>query len=763
MRVVWRIARRELKSMFDHPMGYILLFVFIGLNDFLYFKTAYMQAVASLRPLLDLLPWMFLVFVPAVTMRALAEDQRSGVLEVLLAQPVTEVELLLGKYIGQVLFVWLALALTLFIPLGLSFGADLQVGVIFAQYLGAALLAAALAGVGLWASSLSKNQVTAFIVAAAVTFLLIFVGTGVLLGGLPPILSSLAANLGVITHFDNITRGVIDVRDVVYFLTIVAVFLVLAFMAQMGRKLAPDGPTLRRLRLGTALLIAVLVIANLFGRHIGGRLDLTPGKVYTLSRASKQLLGGLDDIVLLKFFASREMEPQFELRKRDIKDLLDDFRAAGDGKIRVIERDPASDTEAASEAQSLGIPPVQFNVVGQSEFNVREGYLGIAVQYAGETRTIPLVQNPEDLEYRLVSSIRDLTRESEPTVGIVEDQAASQATGGGGLSTVRQALGESYQVRTVNLDTDSLSADSIKTLVLAGSPFTLADSVIKKVADYLQSGGSALIMASGMQMSPQPGQPFAQTVPVVWNQILAPYGLSIRGDMVYDLASNEQASVQSRIPGMRVFVNYPFWLRALSTRLTTVNQELETVFLPWTSQVDTSGAPPGSVTPLFVTSNAAGVEEGQAMIMPQRPLDDYGQDDLRSRMVAVLVNPLAIEAAEAESAGDSVAPPPRGRLIVVGNGEFARDNWVRNATMNVVFLLNAVDWLAQDEALISIRSKNRAPPTLVFESATLRDFVKYSNVAGIPILLIIAGAVRMWRRRQATRRVYQPLARSEAS
>jgi len=169
------------------------------------------------------------------------------------------------------------------------------------------------------------------------------------------------------------------------------------------------------------------------------------------------------------------------------------------------------------------------------------------------------------------------------------------------------------------------------------------------------------------------------------------------------------------------------------------------------------------VTPLFVTSNAAGVEEGQAMIMPQRPLDDYGQEDLRSRVVAVMVNPLAIEAAEAESAGDSVVPPPRGRLIVVGNGEFARDNWVRNAAMNVVFVLNAVDWLAQDEALISIRSKNRAPPTLVFESATLRDFVKYSNVAGIPILLIIAGAVRMWRRKQATRRVYQPLARSEAS
>jgi ABC-type uncharacterized transport system involved in gliding motility auxiliary subunit len=162
-----------------------------------------------------------------------------------------------------------------------------------------------------------------------------------------------------------------------------------------------------------------------------------------------------------------------------------------------------------------------------------------------------------------------------------------------------------------------------------------------------------------------------------------------------------------------------------------------------------------------VTSDAAGFEEGQAMIMPQRPAEDYGQEDLRSRLVAVMVNPLATDVDESES-GDSMLVP-RGRLIVVGNGEFARDNWVRNAAGNVVFVLNAVDWLAEDEALISIRSKNRAPPTLVFESSAVRDLVKYFNVAGIPILIVLVGGMRMWRRKQATRRVYRPLARSEAS
>jgi ABC-2 type transport system permease protein len=757
MKAIWTIARRELRSLFDHPMGYILLFVFVGLNDFLFFRTAYLQGTASLRPLLGPLPWMFLVFVPAVTMRSLAEDMRAGTIEVVLAQPITEVEFLTGKYIGQLLFIWLALALTIAIPLGLSLGADIQVGVVFAQYVGAGLLATAFAAVGLWASSLSKNQVTAFIIAAAVTFLLIFLGTDIVLSGLPPILSGVAADLGVMSHFENIARGVIDLRDAVYFLTLAAVFLVLGYMSLMGRKLAPKGDTLKRLQLGTVLLVVVLVVVNLFGSHIGGRIDLTPGKVYSLSKTTKNMLGNLDDIVLIKLFASREIDPQFDLMKRDINDLLSDFRAAGGGMVRVTVLDPTADSEALNEAQSLGIPPVQFNVVGQSEFKVKEGYLGIAVQYADQTKTIPLVQQPENLEYQLASYIRDLTRESEPVIGFVEDQSMGQAQGGG-FTVLRQALGEGYDVRTVDLDTADLDPKTMTVLVLAGSPMTLEDSIVEKVQNYLEQGGNAILMASGMQLSPQPGQPFAQALPVAFNKVLQPYGVSIKGDMVFDLISHEQASVPSRIPGMRVFRNYPFWLRAISTKLSTVNQDISTMFLPWSSEVDTTGALPGSITPLVTTTAAGGVEEGQAMVNPQR--SDYPQTDLSERILGVMVNPLAAQATGQDTT--SGAEPPRGRLVVVGNGEFARDGWVRNAQENLTFVLNAVDWLAQDEDMISIRSKNRNPPALAFESDTTRDFVKYSNVAGIPLLIVLAGVARMFRRRRSTKRVYAPLDRQEA-
>ena len=196
-----------------------------------------------------------------------------------------------------------------------------------------------------------------------------------------------------------------------------------------------------------------------------------------------------------------------------------------------------------------------------------------------------------------------------------------------------------------------------------------------------------------------------------------------------------------------------------------MNQEIESVFLPWTSEVDTAGAAPGTITPLFVTSNAGGVESGQAYIDPRRT--DFPQTDLTSRLVGVLVNPAnAAEGAEEvpEAADENaVIAPPAGRLVVLGNGEFATDQWVRNAPQNVTFVLNTVDWLVQEEGLIGIRSKDRSPPPLVFESAALRDFVRYGNVYGIPLLIIVAAIVRLLRRGQAKRQKYVPLTRQEVA
>ncbi len=747
MKAIWTIARRELKALFDQPTGFILLVVFVGINDFLFFRQAYVFRVASLRPMLELLPWIFFFFVPAVTMRALAEDSRSGILEVVLAQPVTELELLLGKLLGSVLFIWIALALTLPITMGLSLGADLHLGVIFAQYVGAAFLAAAFAGVGLWASALTRNQISAFIIGVAVMFILVLVGLDPLLVGLPPVLGAVAARLGVLSHFRDIARGVIDLRDVIYFTTLAAIFLSLAYVALLGRKLSHQGDALKRLRLGVALMVAAFVVLNLFGRNIGGRLDLTPGNAYTLSRATRELVRNLDDIVTIKLFVSEELPPEISLLRRDLDDLLRDYRGAGNGNVRVVVQDPGEDAEVAGEARSLGIPPIQFNVVGESQFSVREGFLGLAVLYADQSEVLPIIQRTDDLEYRLSSSIRSMTDTTKATVGYYV-ATSDQELPGRSFQQFRQQLSEMYQMRTISFSTDSQPSDEIDVLVLIGSPDLLTAEQVERFEAFFARGGGALIMAAGMVLNPQNQAAFPS--PVAWNGILERFGVAIRQDMVFDLLSNDQVALPTQFG--RMILPYPFWVRAVSTRALSVNEDVEAAFMPWTSSVDTSTAVPGTLTPMFVSSRGSGVEENMVMISPNRSLSSFPQDSLGPRILAVSVNPIAADS----------QPTTRGRLVVVGNTELVMDSYLGRNPGNAAFALNSVDWLAQDETLIAIRSKNRAPPPLVFSSETMADLVKRANVIGVPILIVLTALLWLLRRRRRTRQLYRPPATQEA-
>jgi ABC-type uncharacterized transport system involved in gliding motility auxiliary subunit len=250
-------------------------------------------------------------------------------------------------------------------------------------------------------------------------------------------------------------------------------------------------------------------------------------------------------------------------------------------------------------------------------------------------------------------------------------------------------------------------------------------------------------MANGMQLSPQ--GPFATSRSVGWNELLKPYGIAIASDMVYDLASNTQVGIPAQFG--QVLVAYPFWVRALSTGRSPVNADVGAVLLPWASQIDTAKAA-GKATPLLVTSRAGGVEETTAFIDPTGRLS---RDSLRSRIMAVLALP------PTPAAGAAAGATPRGRVVVVGSADFASDRFARNSPANIVFVQNAMDWLAQEDDLITIRSKNRAPPPLVFTSAATRGVAKYGNLIGVPALLIAAGIVRLLRRRRTTRRTYTPL------
>ena len=735
---IFAIVRRELTSYFDHATAYILLVVFLGVNFFFFFQSAYEIGEASLRPMLALLPWLLLFFVPAVCMRSLAEERHAGTLELVLAQPISVGEFLLGKFIGTLTFLLIALAATVGVPIGLAQGADLQSGVIVAQYAGSVLLIAAMVAVGLWASSMTKNQVTAFILGVTVSFALYMIGLEVVVLSLPGWLSVIAGRLGILGHFENVARGVIDFRDVLYFASLTAAFLSLTYFSLMRERLSPDGLAYRRLRMGVVGLVAFSILAALAGGQIRGRIDLTPGKLYTLSQPTRDLVSGLDDLVTIKFFRSDELPPEIAPIRRDIDDLLRDFDAASRGNLNLVQLDPDGDEEALAEARALGVPAAEFNVIGDQERSTRQGYLGIAVQYAGQTEVIPLVRQTADLEYRLASMIRGMTQQDRPVVAMM--QGHGEFSGRTNMSIGVGRLSEEYSVQNLMIDsTMTAIPDSIDVIVIAGpaTPFSSEEGAI--LGRFMDRGGSVLLMLGGTLVDQRSRMASPAFYPVL-DSLLTTRGLGVLPAVAFDITSNDAVPIQTA--GGYVVQQYPLFPIAWPAAEHPILEGDNTVSVRWASPLFMDDADSTLVTPLLTTTEYGGRFQAPASIA----IDLDWQ---------ALVTP---EDLERQVLAAAYQPPEGGRLVLVGTPAIVEDDVIRgtpNGLAGLIFFQNAVDWLAQDEALISIRSKDRAPPQLLFPSAFVRDAAKWGNLIGVPLAFVLLGIVRLTRRRSQQRRVYE--------
>ncbi len=727
------IAKRELRGLIDHPTAYVLGIAFLGVSLYLAFRNMYAMGIASLRPLFDQLPILFAILIPAITMRSLAEERRARTLDWLLAQPVSEAEVVVGKFLGTWIFVLIVLGATLPTAIGVLLVSDADPGIAIAQYTGAALLAGQLTAIGLWASSITRNQITAFIVAAVISFTLFLVGLPGIQVGVSPVVAAVLSRLSVLSHFENVARGVIDLRDVLYFVTVSALFVILAISSVSQARLSPEQRDVSRLRAGNVVVAVIVLAVNLLGGQIHGRLDLTRDDLFTLSDGTRQILEGLDDLVQVTLFASDELPPEVQLQLRDVRDLLSDLERGSGGDLLVTEVNPDEDEEAAERAQSFGIRALEFNVLRDDEFEVRRGYYGLAVTYADQQEVFPAIQRTDDLEFRLASAISTMTSESRQTLGFVTVSGGRQAAQIPGL---QELLGDRYDFRSLDLSSDSLEApspDSVSALVVAGPTSPLDSLSIQRIEAFVDQGGAALLLLDPIQLEPEMMTP--QPVRSGLEPLLERRGVRPVEGLVIDLASAERVSL-----GQQGFFNviapYPPWPIALPAGDHIVTRGLSALSLGWAGAFEVLD--PTQVFPLWGTSEAGGVQGLELPIFPQQDWD-FPEDELEVRLLAMALDSLA---------GEEEAAEGPGRIVLVGDATFADAEFIQSNPQNVTFLANAIDWLAQDESLIRIRSKDRTPPALVFTSDGTRDALRWGNLAGMPLLFALFGVVRVTGRRR---------------
>jgi ABC-2 type transport system permease protein len=218
------VAGRELNSYFTSPIAYIVITVFLIFTGFSFFKDFFYFNRAEMRGLFELLPVMFTFVIPAVTMRLFTEERHTGSLEILLTLPLTTMEVVLGKFLSAFVFTLIMIAPTFFYLFTVILVGSPDFGPVAGGYIGTVFLAAASVSIGLLFSSLTRNQIISFILAFAALFFLWLIDKVTIF--LPTSLGFIA-HLGMDFHFQNISRGIIDSRDIIYFLSVTAVSIML--------------------------------------------------------------------------------------------------------------------------------------------------------------------------------------------------------------------------------------------------------------------------------------------------------------------------------------------------------------------------------------------------------------------------------------------------------------------------------------------------------------------------------------------------------
>jgi ABC-2 type transport system permease protein len=236
MKNIYLIFKKELANYFNSAIAYIFMVVFLLASSWLFFQGFFIAGQASMRSYFFYLPWIFLFLMPALTMRLIAEEKKSGTIELLLTLPIKDWEVILAKFFSALAFLAVMLILSLPIPLIIfRLGTVVDLGPIVGGYLGSLLVGAAFLALGLFISTLNKNQIISFVLALAAGFFIFILGVDFVLMSMPGFLAKILSFLCLGSHFENIAKGVIDTRDLIYYFSFIYLFLYLSEKALAAR------------------------------------------------------------------------------------------------------------------------------------------------------------------------------------------------------------------------------------------------------------------------------------------------------------------------------------------------------------------------------------------------------------------------------------------------------------------------------------------------------------------------------------------------
>ena len=745
--VVLAVFKRNFWSYFSGVIGYLFIVVFVFLGAFAAFQEKFFaNNVASLDQLNEWFPQLLLFIIPAITMSIWSEERKLGTEELLFTLPVSDLEVMIGKYLAVISVYTVALAFSLTNVVILSFIGVPDRGLIFTTYLGYWLAGCALLAAGMVASQLTGNGTVAFVLGSAICAIPVFAGR----------LSFLAKTFGFDATFDGLSlpaqfkpfgMGLIPSQGLFYFVALAGLMLYLNYVLigyrhWSGGVKGTDMGAQYTVR--TVSLLLILAGAGVVFARFGFRSDWTAEKLYSFSPTTRAVLKDVksERPVTIQAFVSRTPPRDYVSVKSSLLGLLGQYGQSNSNvSVRIVEVDPAS--EQADEAKQFGIESRDVQFEREGRMQVEKVIIGAVINSGSNEVVISHFGKGTPVEYELTRSIQIAANEKRKTIGILESDA--KLTGGFDMQSFRQSpewrivaeLKKSYNVETVPA---AMPIDESKFDVLISVlPSSLGNNELNNLVNYVRQGKPVLILddplpATNPQLAPKQPKPKAGGNPMM--QMGMPNEQKAFGGKatpLVDLLGIEWNYDQIVWDNTSLFL-HPEYEKLLREEIISVSTKngnlkafnsdspvtsgLQEVMLFFSGSIKERKVKDGKESslefqPLLLTGRNSGLLQWDDLVKssmfgmnidsnPTRVTDEYAHV-LAARIVSAK-----------DSKGDKINAIYVADTDIVSDFFFhLRETKQFNLDLdNVTFILNAVDQLAGDTAMIELRNRRPKHRTL---------------------------------------------------
>lgn len=555
------LYKKELKAFLGSLTGYLAIVVFLLLSGlFLWiFPGGYNiieNGQSTLEGFFNIAPWLYLLLVPAVTMRLFAEEKRLGTLEVLLTRPVSDFAVIISKFLAALTLVILSLLPTIVYFISVYFMGNpvgnLDVGATTGSIFGLFFLAAIYVSIGLFASSVSDNQITSFILAVLLSFVFYLGFDFIARSGLPYFFELLFTWISISNHYLSASRGLVDMRDMVYFTGMIAVFLYSSRFFIRKRKWLQRNQIIKNMVFYGAVVLVFFVTSFFLWR-----IDLTADKRFTLSEVSKQICSGLNQDVEIELFLTGELEPGLRRLQQEILEKTAVLDVYSPSSIKIIQRDPYSITNTEKRNQFFneiiqkGVKPTNLNVKTDKGTSQKTIFPGALIRYNDkETAVNFLSYNPgfnnytnlkhsyEGVEFEMVNALRKLQKTEKSTLAFLSgnDELAPVE-----VTDFANTLSGEFNIIKINPENLENSKPGIVVIAKPVKPFTETDKL--RIDQYLMRGGKIMWLIDPVSVSADSLSKgmatYAFPLDLNLGDMLFKYGLRLNYELLQDVECSQ--------------------------------------------------------------------------------------------------------------------------------------------------------------------------------------------------------------------------------